>query len=593
MRRISRPKSSSGIKPLKSLLPYLLRHPYYLTGAILSLIFAAFTTLIIPLYTRRVIDYGFNTKSGKELYTDFLLLGVVGVLLGIFSAIRYFLVTWIGERTVSDIRISVFQHVISLPASFFEKTRIGEILSRLTTDTVLIRAILGSSASLGIRNIIIFIGALTMMFITSPILGSLIALCIPIIVISLLILGKGVRGLSKLAQDKVALSTAYATENLMSVQTIQSFTHEEIDKNNFKEYINDALLALRKKIWARAGITSLIISIVFISIVFVLWYGALLVLKGELSPGKLTQFILYSVFSASSLSFFSEVWNDIQQAAGATERLVELLNKKSDLYQPETYLNFKKKVKGEIEFKKVNFTYPLRQEVKALDNLSFKIEAGEKVALVGVSGAGKSTCFQLIQRFHDVSDGEISIDGINIKNLNLQNLRENIAIVPQEVVIFANTAFENIRFGRPNATSEEVINAAIAANADEFISKLPQKYETFFGERGVLLSGGQRQRIAIARAILRNAPILLLDEATNALDAQSENLVQNALSKLMQNKTVLIIAHQLYTVLHANRIIVLQNGKFITEGIHENLIKENFEYKQFAELQLNKFKMVN
>ena len=506
-------------------------------------------------------------------------------MLGLATAIRFYFVTWIGERIVADIRNALYTHVLSLSPAFFEVTRTGEVLSRLTTDTTLIQTAVGSSVSIALRNMLMMVGGLTMLFITSAKLTGLVLVTVPLVVVPLILMGRTVRNLSRASQDRVADTSAYAAETINAMQTVQSFTHEPIDRQRFGTTVEASFATAVRRVRARAAMTALVIVLVFSSIVGVLWMGAQAVLSGAMTSGELSQFILYAVMVASGLGALSEVWGEVQQAAGAAERLMELLSTRPQIEAPPNPVSFPTPARGAVRFENISFEYPMRPGISALKNFSLDIKPGETIALVGPSGAGKTTVFQLLQRFFDPQSGRILIDGVDIKAASPADVRARLALVPQETVIFGDSAFENVRYGRPDATEAEIRAAAEAAQAAEFIDKLPKGYHTFLGERGVTLSGGQRQRVAIARAILRDAPILLLDEATSALDAESERLVQIALENLMQKKTTIVIAHRLATVQRADRIVVLDEGRIVAEGTHKDLVAGGGLYARLARLQ--------
>ena len=542
--------------------------------------------MVLPLAVRRVIDT-FNIENEGLLDLYFAAILVVAALLAAGTAIRYALVTKLGERVVTDIRETIFKRVLKMSPQFYETIMTGEVISRITTDTTLILSVIGSSISVALRNILIFLGGIALMLFTSLKLTGLVLLIVPAVVIPILTLGRKLRRLSRENQDWIASSSGNASEALGAVQTIQAYTHEKLSIKAFNEVSEKAFHSARRRISTRAWMTAIVIFFVFSGIVGVLWIGARDVRSGAISTGVLVQFVIYAVMVAGAVAALSEILGELQRAAGATERLVELLNLRDFVKDPVQVKEFKDPVLGEIEFDLVDFEYPSRPDNLALSELDFKIEPGETVAFVGPSGAGKSTIFQLLLRFYDPKSGRVKIDGIDLKELSREKFRNNIAVVPQDPIIFAMSAIENIRFGRPSASDEDVFAAAKAASAHDFIKNLPESYKTFVGERGVMLSGGQKQRIAIARAILRDAPILLLDEATSALDSENELAVKTAVEALSQNRTTLIVAHRLATVKKADRIIVLNEGKVVANGTHEELLANGGLYARLAKLQFS------
>ena len=576
-----------SIRPLATLLPYLKRYRYLVIGAGISLVTAAITTLTLPLAVRRMVDNGFSNSDSGFINTYFAMLMMLAIILALASAARYYFVITLGERIVADLRRNVFQHVTRLSASFFDVNQSGEIVSRLTADTTQLKSAVGATASVALRNLILCLGAIGMMVYTSPKLSSLVLAAIPVIVFPLVGFGRSVRRRSREAQDTLATASAYAGEAIAASRTVQAFNSEDIANNRFGTAVEDAFGAARSAIKARSLLTAFAITMVFGSVVAVLWFGARDVLAGNLSAGTLSQFLLYSVFAAGSLGSLSEVWGELSQAAGAAERLNELLTEVPDIKAPENPVALPSPALGAISFNDVYFAYPARPDYKSLNGLSFAIKPGETVAIVGPSGAGKSTVFSMLLRFYDPAKGAVTVDGVDIRTVDPKELRARLAIVPQDVTIFASSVHDNIAFGVPGASREAVRAAAVAAQADEFIGRMEKGYDTLVGERGITLSGGQRQRIAIARAILRNAPILLLDEATSALDAESETLVQKALEGLLHERTTIVIAHRLATVLKADRILVMEHGRVVEEGTHASLIRQDGLYAKLARLQFN------
>ena len=577
---------SKQLGALSGLLPFLIPYKGLIAASCFALIITAGLSLVLPLAVRRVID---TFESGNESILDLYFAAILAVaaLLAAGTAIRYALVTKLGERVVTDIRETIFKRVLKMSPQFYETIMTGEVISRITTDTTLILSVIGSSISVALRNILIFTGGLGLMLFTSVKLTSLVLLIVPAVVIPILTLGRKLRRLSRENQDWIASSSGNASEALGAVQTIQAYTHEKLSISAFTEVSEKAFRSARKRISTRAWMTAIVIFFVFSGIVGVLWIGARDVRSGVISTGVLVQFVIYAVMVAGAVAALSEILGELQRAAGATERLVELLNLQDFVKDPVKAQEFNGPVRGEIEFTSVNFKYPSRPDNPALSELDFKIKPGETVAFVGPSGAGKSTIFQLLLRFYDPISGFVKVDGIDLKQLSRETFRKNIAVVPQDPIIFAMSAIENIRFGRPDASDEDVISAAKAASAHDFITNLPSSYQTFVGERGVMLSGGQKQRIAIARAILRDAPILLLDEATSALDSENELAVKTAVEALSKNRTTLVVAHRLATVKKADRIIVLNHGKVVATGTHEELLANGGLYARLARLQFS------
>ena len=573
------------LRPLLSLWPYLARHRGKLALATISLVVSAVSMLVIPLAVRRVIDLGFGSHDGIFIDRYFAMLILIGLVLALASAARFYYVNWLGERVVADLRSDVFRHVADLGPSFFERNHSGELMSRLTADTTQIKAMAGSSLSQALRSLIMLVGAMVMMFVTSVNLSLLVLLAIPLTVLPLIVVGRLVRRLSRKAQDTLAEASAYAAENLAASRTMQAFAYEKEASAQYRGAVEVAFDAAKERMRARAALTALAMFLVVASITGVLWFGAAAVIDGSMTVGRLSQFVLYAVFAGASFAQVSEIWGEISQSAGAAERLAELLALKPDICSPDNPQPLPVPARGDVEFADVSFSYPGRPKLPTLQHVSFRTRPGETMALVGPSGAGKSTIFNLLLRFFDPQEGAVRIDGVNARDADLGALRARMALVPQDVALFAGTVADNIRYGSPDATMTAVRQAAQAAHADEFIRALPDGYDTRVGERGISLSGGQRQRIAIARAILKDAPILLLDEATSALDAESEAQVQRALEGLMVGRTTLVIAHRLATVQKAHRILVMDKGRIVEQGTHAELIAKGGLYARLAEMQ--------
>ncbi|KAB7627152.1 ABC transporter transmembrane domain-containing protein [Alkalilimnicola sp. S0819] len=572
--------TASALRPL---LPFIRPHRRLLVVAVLALLTAAAATLALPVAFRMVIDSGFAAENAASIDRYFLGLFAVAVVLALATAARFYAVTVFGERVVADIRQAVYRRLLGLDAYFFETTRTGELLSRLTTDTELVQTVLASSASVALRSALMLAGASALLGLTSPRLAGMIALVIPLVVLPIVVFGRQVRRLSRRSQDRIADTNALAGESINAIHTVQAHAREPYEQGRFRGAVLAALAAAVRRTRARALLTAIVILLVFAAIAVVLWLGARAVIDGQMSGGELGQFVLYAVIAAGSVGSLSEVWGDVQRAAGAAERLGELLATRSRLAEPAESPPLAGR--GEIAFDGVGFAYPSRPETPALADFKLRIAPGETIALVGPSGAGKSTVLQLLLRFYDPQRGRVSLDGVDLRDLPLKTLREQLALVPQDPVIFGASARDNIRYGRLEASDEEVEAAARAAEAHAFIAALPEGYDSFLGERGVRLSGGQKQRIAIARALLSRAPVLLLDEATSALDSQSEQLIQQALERLMAQRTTLVIAHRLATVLRADRIVVLQDGRIVGQGTHTELLARGGLYGELARLQ--------
>ena len=578
-----RPKSRH-MGALRGLVPFLAPYRKMTAGALGALVLTAVVSLILPVAVRRVVD-GFAENNAALLDQYFAAALVIAGALALGTGLRYYLVTRLGERVVADIRGALFERMMGMSPAFFERILTGEVLSRLTTDTTLILSVIGSSVSVALRNILILLGGLVLLLFTSTKLTGLVMLIVPLVVVPIVILGRKLRRLSRENQDWIAQSSGTASEALLSVQTIQAFTHEPQTRGQFAEVTEKSFISARDRIGTRAVMTVIVIFLVFTGIVGVVWVGARDVRAGIMSPGMMVQFLIYAVMVAGSVGALSEIWSELQRAAGATERLNELLTADDPVHDPARPVALPRPVRGEITFESVHFRYPARPEVSALDGIDLVVRPGETVALVGPSGAGKSTILQLLLRFYDPQEGAVKIDGIDLRRMARDDFRRAIALVPQDPVIFATSARENIRFGRPEASDAEVEAAARSAAAHDFLSVLPQGYDTYVGERGVMLSGGQKQRVALARAILRGSKILLLDEATSALDAESERAVQTAVEAMAHDRTTLVVAHRLATVKRADRIVVFDQGRIVATGTHEALVAEDGLYARLARLQ--------
>jgi ATP-binding cassette subfamily B protein len=580
-----KPQKKPSPRALLPLLPYVLRYKARIAGALIAVTAASAATLVVPMAIRRMIDFGFTRESAGLINDYFFALVGIAAILAVASGARFYFVTTLGERLVADLRSQVFNHLCRLDAAFFDTARIGELLSRLTADTTQMKSAFSTTAALALRNAFLFVGGVALMIFTSPKLSAFVLIAIPVIVLPLVASGRLVRKRSRKAQDSLADASAYASENLSAVRVMQAYGAEKATAAHFQAAAEDAYGAAQQAAAARARLTIIVIFLVFASIVGVLWLGAHDVLAGRMTGGALSQFLIYAVLAASSLGEISQVWGEISSAAGAAGRISEILALKPGIVAPVPATPLPKPARGDIRFEHVAFAYPTRPDDEALSDLSFRIAPGETVAIVGPSGAGKTTLFQLLQRFYDPSAGRIFLDGVDIRTADPAELRRRIKNVPQDPVIFGISIADNIRYGKPDASDAEVRDAARRAAADDFICALPEGYATRAGERGVTLSGGQRQRIAIARAILQDAPVLLLDEATSALDSENEVLVQTALEKVMSERTTLVIAHRLATVLNADRILVLDNGRVVEEGAHASLVSRDGLYARLAKLQ--------
>ena len=579
-----RPRGKS-LASLKSLYPFLAPYRWRLAAALLALLVAAAAMLALPVALRQLIDRGLTANSATTINVYFIGFLAAAVVFGVFAALRFYLVSSLGERVVADIRTKVYSRVIRMDPTFFEVTRTGEVLSRLTTDTTLVQAIAGVNLSITLRSILNGLGALTMLALTSSRLTAIIVVAIPLIIGPLIVMARRLRSLSRDSQDRVADTSALADETLNAIQTVQAFTLEDLQVARYAEAVESGYETARRRIKVRSVLTAVGMILVFGGITLVLWSGAHAVLAGTMTGGSLTQFLVYAVLVGASAANLIEMWGEMQRAAGAMDRLAELLAAEPALAAPAHPVQLPVRVTGSLRFEHVTFHYPSRPETAALRDFTLEVAPGETVALVGPSGAGKSTTFQLLLRFYDAGTGRVLIDGVDLRELAPEALRAQIGLVPQDTVLFGTTALENIRYGRPGASDEDIVRAAQAAAADEFLSELPDGYRTFLGERGTRLSGGQRQRIAIARALLKDPPVLLLDEATSALDAESEALVQVALERLMQNRTTIIIAHRLATVQKADRIIVMDDGQVVASGTHTQLLSSSPLYARLAALQ--------
>ncbi|OEE67801.1 ABC transporter permease [Enterovibrio norvegicus FF-33] len=581
---LSSPQSTRSV--LTWIASFLAPYRSRVIGAVIFLMLGSLSWLALGQGVKLIVDDGFLTGNASRLDQMMLVILAITFVSGIATFFRFYLMSWLGERVSADIRIKVYQQLLHLSPTFYAKERTGEVISRFTADTTLLQTVVGSSLSMALRSAVSVTGGLIMMAVTSLTLTGLVLLAVPVVLVPIGVLGRKVRQLARVSQDKVADLGSHVDETLHEIRTVQSYGHEEADSVHFSSRVEAVMDAARLRIRYRASLMASVVLLSIVAIILVTWVGALNVLDGSLTAGQLSAFMFYALLVAGGVATISEVIGDIQRAAGATERLIELSRMQSDIKDPESPVDFPAYSKGNVTFSDVSFTYPGDDNLPVFSSLSFDVKAGERVALVGPSGAGKSSVFTLLQRFFDIQQGQTLLDGVPIKDMSLKTLRDQFALVPQESVIFATNVLENVRYGAPEASEDKVIEACKAARAHEFIEALPHGYQTELGERGMRLSGGQKQRISIARAILADRPILLLDEATSALDAVSEHQVKQALDTLMDGKTSLVIAHRLATVVNADRILVLDDGQLVASGSHQELMETNALYREFASLQL-------
>ena len=577
--------SPRRLRDLLNLLPFVSRYRALVAGWLGFLALSSAATLTLPQAVRVMIDHGFANSNAASINASFIGLFIVAAVLAVATAARFFCVSLLGERVAADLRRRLYDHLLTLDQAFFEKTRTGELVSRLAADTELVQTVVGSTLSVAVRSCVTLLGAATMMILSSPHLAGLSALVIPAVVLPIVIFGRRVQKLSRESQDRIADASAIASESLNAMHTVQAYTREPKESERYAGAVARALATARRRIATTGTLTAMVILLTFGAITLVLWAGAQAVVAGTMAVGVLSQFVLYAVLAGGSVGALTEVWGEVLRASGAVGRISELLTTTADIRSPDAPTMLAKPVRGAVRFEHVEFRYPSRPDRAALHDFSLAIAPGETVALVGPSGAGKSTVFQLLLRFHDPQQGGITLDGVDLRALALPDLRGSFALVPQDPVLFGASAGDNIGFGRNDADANAVVAAARAAEAHDFLDLLPERYETYLGERGVRLSGGQQQRVAIARALLRDAPILLLDEATSSLDAQSEHAVQQALERLMQNRTTIVIAHRLATVQRADRIVVMDGGRIVAEGTHAELVRQDGLYAELARLQ--------